>query len=107
MRFLKKPINIIKLNSFSHFFFLKVSDAIKCQKLSAPRPEGYWRFNVTLKNFGTYKAILPPWFPSLNNRSATYSQEVRVNSRREDPDVTLIQTDKPLYKPGQTGQFYL
>nr|XP_034308643.1 pregnancy zone protein isoform X4 [Crassostrea gigas] len=85
--------------------YLTVSEAIKCQKLVAPKREGYWTFNVTLQSHGSYVPNLPQWYPPRGNLSTTQTERVNVNTRREDADITLIQTDKPLYKPGQTVKF--
>lgn len=85
--------------------YLTVSEAIKCQSLVAPEREGYWTFNVTLQSHGTYVPNLPQWYPARGNQSTTQTEGVYVNNRREDADITLIQTDKPLYKPGQTVKF--
>ncbi|XP_061179924.1 alpha-2-macroglobulin-like [Saccostrea echinata] len=85
--------------------YLSVSDAISCRKLRAPKQEGFWTCNVTMDGHGIYAHKLSPGFPSRDNHSVSYEQHVNVRSRRQDPDITLIQTDKPLYKPGQSVKF--
>ncbi|XP_062569978.1 alpha-1-inhibitor 3-like, partial [Saccostrea cucullata] len=85
--------------------YLSVSDAISCRKLRAPKQEGLWTCNVTLTGHGIDARNPSTGLPSGKNHSASYEQSISVRPRRQDPDVTLIQTDKPLYKPGQSVKF--
>lgn len=75
---------------------------IKCQKLRAPEQAGPFKINITLQNNAEK---IPSLFNFSDNPSFTKSYHYETNAWRGDLYITLIQTDKPVYKPGQTGMW--
>eukprot|EP00105_Crassostrea_gigas_P026706 XP_011447751.1 PREDICTED: pregnancy zone protein [Crassostrea gigas] len=82
--------------------YLAAPGTIKCQKRRAPEQAGPYTVIVSLQKDADY---IPSLFTSPDNTSLTNSYPLHLNARPGNLYITLIQTDKPVYKPGQTVKF--